>query len=166
MKLNQKGQEFEVFNVLIGAVLALAILVIIISLINYLEDLKVTSSRQVIEQKLKSAAQSPDGSIFVAKGVILPQDSSFNSQQFGFILNIEPECIEFDFPQEINSMYYPNSSKNTIGFSKRVQTEFYVLCQKEDIDFSGYNGTLECNSENCEFCCLASFGVNPAMANN
>ncbi|PJA19923.1 MAG: hypothetical protein COX63_01150, partial [Candidatus Diapherotrites archaeon CG_4_10_14_0_2_um_filter_31_5] len=37
--MNQRGQEFEVFNLLIGAILALAILVIIVSIINYLEDI-------------------------------------------------------------------------------------------------------------------------------
>ena len=162
--MNQRGQEFETFNVLIGAVLALAILVIIISLINYLDDIKITSSKQAIEQKLKSAAQSPDGSVFVAKGVELQENSSFNSVRFGQIMNIEPECIEFDFPQGISSMYYPNSSKNAVGFSRRIQTDFYVLCQKDDIDFHNYD-TLRCDLDACEFCCLASFGVNPAIAN-
>jgi predicted small secreted protein len=164
MKLNSRGQGFEVFNLLIGAILALAILVIIISIINYVEQIKVDSSIQAINQKLKSASQSPDGSVFVAENIVVPKDYSFNSKNFSRILNIKEECVEFDFPQQATWIQYSNSQHNIIYFSKRMQTDFYVLCNTGNINYHNYWNTLNCSPQ-CEFCCLASFGVNPAPAN-
>jgi len=169
--VNSKGQEFEVFNVLIGAVLAIAILVIIISIINYFEQIKVDSSINAIKQKLNSAAQSPDGSIFVAKEIIVPKDYSFNSRYFGLILNINEDCIEFDIPSNTSWVEYPNfPEKNLINFNKRIQTSFYVVClannDNQKLNFHD-NYPMDCPEESCnEFCCLVSFGVNPALAND
>ena len=170
MKLNQKGQEFEVFNLLIGAILALAILVIIISIINYLEDIKIDSSMESIEQKLKNASQSPDGSVFVSQEIIIPKDFSFNSKQISRILNINEECVEFDFPQNAKWAEYPNSpEKNIIFFPRRIQTAFYVVCQHLDdgrLYHSSYS-QMQCPQESCnEFCCLLAFGVNPKATNS
>ncbi len=166
--VNQKGQSFEVFNLLIGAILALAILVIIISIINYLEEIKVDSSLEAIEQKLKNASQSPDGRIFVSNEVVIPKDYSFNSKQVSKILNISEECVEFDFPQNAKWAVYPNSpERNLVFFPKRIETNFYVVCQSSDerlyhSDFS----LMQCPADSCvEFCCLLSFGVNPKTAN-
>jgi len=167
--MNQKGQEFEVFNILVGAVLALAILVIIISIITYFEQIKLDSSIQSIQQKLTNAAQSPDGSVFVSKDVIIPADYSFNSKQFSLILNIDEECIEFDFPHDLTSIYYPNSpERNVIAFNKRIQTNFFVVCQSRNdgvLYFSDYS-LMQCPASCDEFCCLASFGINPAVVND
>jgi len=172
MKVNQKGQEFEVFNLLIGAVLALAILVIIVSIINYFEGIKVDSSRQAIEQKVKNAAQSPDGSVFVVREVVVPEHQSFSSKYFAEeVLNLNEECIEFDYPFELTSMRYPDpysTYKNRIEFTKRVQLDFYVVCQPREqgkLLFHDY-ATMQCPVSCEEFCCLLSFGVNPALANS
>jgi len=167
LKLNSKGQGFEVFNLLIGAVLALAILVIILSIVNYLEQIEVDSSVQSIHQKLENAAQSPDGSVFVSKKVILPKDFSFNSKQFSLVLNIPEECIEFDFPQELTSMDFPNSGRTLISFNRRVQTDFFVVCQPRSQDLLIFNdySSMSCPVSCNEFCCLASFGVNPSLRN-
>ena len=169
MKVNQEGQGFEVFDLLIGAILALAILVIIFSIVNYLEGIKVDSSIQAMEQKLKNAAQSPDGSVFVSENIVIPKDFSFNSKAVSRILNINEECVEFDFPQNAKWAEFSGSEKNVIFFPKRIQTEFYVVCQspeKERIYHSDYS-LMQCPEDSCsEFCCLVSFGVNPAAANS
>lgn len=167
MKLNQKGQGFEVFNLLIGAILALAILVIIISIINYLEDIKIDSSLESIEQKLKNASQSPDGSVFVSEEVILPKDYSFNSKQVSRILNIREECVEFDFPAYANWAEYPNGEgeKNLISFTRRIQTQFYVVCLSQgegSLFLTGHSDYFECPVSCTEFCCALSFGVKPS----
>ncbi len=172
MKTNQKGQEFEVFNILIGAVLALAILVIIVSIINYFEGIKVDSSRQAIEKKVENAAQSPDGSVFVVRDIVVPQNQSFSSKYFAEeVLNLDERCIEFDFPYELTSMQYPDAYstyKNRIEFTKRIQTDFYVVCQPREegkLLFHDYS-LMQCPASCEEFCCLLSFGVNPVLANN
>ncbi|MFH1664292.1 MAG: hypothetical protein ABH986_05845 [archaeon] len=167
IKLNSKGQGFEVFNLLIGAILALAILVIILSIINYLESIEVDSSIQSIHQKLINATQSPDGSVFVSKKVILPKDYSFNSKQFSLVLNIPEECISFDFPQAITSMSFPSSGRSAIFFNKRIQTDFFVVCQPESSEPLVFNdgSQMDCPVSCNEFCCLASFGANPSLRN-
>jgi len=165
--MNQKGQEFEVFNLLIGAILALAILVIIVSIVNYLEDIKIDSSLKAIEQKLSNAAQSPDGSVFVSEEVILPKDFSFNSKQVSRILNIGEECVEFDFPENANWAEYSNGTgeKTLIQFTRRIETKFYVLCYARGegtVYLTGHdNDILNCPASCSEFCCALSFGVKP-----
>lgn len=163
--MNSKGQEFEVYNLLIGAILALAILVIIISLIDFLDNNRITSSVQAIQQKIKSSAQSPDGSLFAAKNVLLSENHVFNSITFSKILNIDEQCIAFDIP-DVSWVEYPNyPEKNIVVFTRKTQTDFYILCNTENINFHSYSDTLICDSS-CEFCCLASFGVNPSSANS
>ncbi len=164
--MNSKGQEFEVFNILIGAILALAILVIIFSLIDFLDNNRITSSVQAIQQKVKNSAQSPDGSVFVAKNVLLSKNFVFNSIVFSKTLNIQEQCVEFDIPDNVSWIEYPNfPQKNIVVFTRKTQTDFYILCQPENINFSSYSDTLNCDSS-CEFCCLASFGINPSTANS
>ena len=81
-------------------------------------------------------------------------------------MNIKEECIEFDFPQNAKWAEYSNSpERNIIFFPRRIQTDFYVLCQPENIQLSEWHAQLGCDTSVCEFCCLLSFGVNPAAAN-
>ena len=149
---NQKGQEFEVFNMLIGAVIALAILFIIIGVVNYFEGLKLEISNARLEQKISSAAQSPNGSIFPAKDLTFKQGYSINAREVALKVNLGEECINFDAAR--SSAYRLSETERSIIFDSTVQTDAYIKCYK--LATMG----ADCPKE-CLFCCTIAIGKEP-----
>ena len=58
--LDNKGQAFEAYRLLIDAILALLVLVIIVSAVNYLESLKTNISSERFYTGLKNAVKQPN----------------------------------------------------------------------------------------------------------
>ena len=73
-KLNEKGQAFEAYRVLIAMVISLAILVIILSAVSYFDELRKKVSTDTVYSSWKSAVDSPNGKVVEARNLYFTKD--------------------------------------------------------------------------------------------
>ncbi|MDD5163670.1 MAG: hypothetical protein PHD95_05695 [Candidatus ainarchaeum sp.] len=91
---NNKGQAFDVFKLLIGAAIGLAILIIIISIINYLETWKIDVSKKLLAEGLDNAVQTPNGEVVVRKNLTFQKGQVFSAKSLAASAGIGGDCIE------------------------------------------------------------------------
>ena len=93
--LYEKGQAFEPFKMLIGAVFALLVLVIILGAVSYFDDLDYQISMNRFSTGLNQAVKLHDGSILTIEELKFPDDTSFSSKGIGNVVGLDEGCIEF-----------------------------------------------------------------------
>lgn len=142
--MNVKGQEFIGYKMLIGAIVALFILMIIIGAINYFSTLREDISDQVVINGLEAAANSPNGDVIKRSDVTL-HEGSYSARSFSKATGVEEECI---YLSSINtSSFYKDIVFNAIVVNESVLADIYFRCNTGSICTSG-----------CEICCDVSFG--------
>jgi hypothetical protein len=152
MKMNQKGQSFEAYRVLIAAVIAIAVLVIIMGVIQYFDTLRNKVSLDTINASWKSAVDSPNGKIIRVSDLSFTIDTVFSRPQFSKQVNLEPECIAFD--AERAAGYYlvdDDPEKPHVKVVSNVLGNVFMQCDSEN-----FIGTSD--SAACYAYCLISFG--------
>lgn len=92
---SEKGQAFEPFKLLIGAIFALLVLVIILGSINYFQGLSTTVSRDRLIIGLKNAVNLHNGETLLVAKLQFNSGDSFSSKGLSNIMGIQSECIEF-----------------------------------------------------------------------
>ena len=148
---SQKGQAFEPFKLLIGAVMALAVLVIIIGAINYFEGLSVDVSRQRFSEGLQNAVRQPNGSPLLIENLKFQRDASFSSGGIGKLIGIPEDCVSFTDP---GAKVFEVTDSKLITVHETVLTSVLVRC---DID----------KPPSCRVGCEITFGDNgSAVAGN
>ena len=144
--MNKKGQAFAIYKLLIGAIIALLILIIIIGAINYLEGLKFDISRQRFVTGLKQAVKQPNKDVLKIENVIFKKGDFYSTVSLGreMMLNEEwgKECIELDAAD--TTAFDLESDKITIR--EEIITTVYIQCRTTDCAYD------------CEICCIVSFG--------
>ena len=149
--MNHSGSAFSSF--IISAIIVLAILfiggyIVVCEIMWWCPGPSVTSEVSSIEDSIKNAAQSPDGTIFTTKNVVIPKDFSFSAKKFSQILNVDEECVKLEFSPGLNSVEYLDAeNKSSLKFNEETETNFEIMCQTED-----------CESSCQEFCGIARFG--------
>ncbi|MEM4363913.1 MAG: hypothetical protein QXU92_04015 [Candidatus Diapherotrites archaeon] len=144
MKIGQKGQAFEPFNLLLGAIFALMVLVIIISAISYFDNLNIEASKQKIISGLQAATKQPNKNQIEIKEVKIRKDSVFSPKSLSEVLGISKECIEI-VPNKYKAIEY--SKENAIVLSE-ITTNIYARCSTN----------VEPFISDCEISCQISFG--------
>ncbi|MEM4257203.1 MAG: hypothetical protein QXD98_02475 [Candidatus Diapherotrites archaeon] len=144
MKIGQKGQAFEPFNLLLGAIFALMVLVIIISAISYFDNLNIEASKQKIISGLQAATKQPNKNQIEIKEVKIRKDSVFSPKSLSEVLGISKECIEI-VPNKYKAIEY--SEENAIVLSE-ITTNIYARCSTN----------VEPFISDCEISCQISFG--------
>lgn len=139
--MNNKGQMFAGYRLLIGAIIALLILIIIVGAINYIDRLKFDISKQRLYTGIKNGVKQPNEDVLVVEDIILAE-SIYSQDSLGDIGGINGECIEIN---AIDNEAF-NLSDETIMITKDVRTSVYIQCS-----------TNYC-PDDCETCCLISFG--------
>ena len=155
--MKYKGSAFSSF--IISAIIILVVLfvggyIFVCEILWWCPPASIISDVSSIQDTIKNAAQSPNGTVFTTKNVVIPKDYSFSTKQFSQILNINEECVELDFSPALSSAEYLTENKFSLKFNEKTVTDFYIMCQTEDCIGS-------CN----EFCCIAAFGKNLEMQN-
>ncbi len=154
--MNCKGSAFSSF--IIGAIIVLVILfiggyVFVCEIMGSCSGPVVYSDVTSIEDSIKNAGQSPDGTVFSTKNVVIPKEYSFNSKQFSKILNVNEECVKLDFSPKLNSVEYLDSENEfSLKFNEETKTDFYIMCSSKS-----------CESSCREFCCIATVGKSLAL---
>ena len=138
--IGQKGQAFEPFKMLIGAIMALAVLVIIISAINYFEELRLNVSEQRFYDGLSNAARQPNGSPLIIEDVQFQRGDTFSSNSLGKSMGLASECVSFG---QSNSPVF-EASPTSVTIRETIVANVVVTCDVSDSDI-------------CEIECSLSF---------
>lgn len=146
--MNVKGQESATFELLVVAVMGLAILVIVLGISNYFSGLTMQASEKNFNDALKSAVNSPNGTVIVAQGIILSGGSK-TSSSLSKQISIPEKCISIQ--GSLSDSWSVNAGGTAISFSRAIQTNVYFSCVLG-------SGHASASGDPCEISCLASFG--------
>ena len=150
--MNSRGQAFESFRLLIGAIIAFAVLMIIIGAVSYFDGLRTSISARRIADGLNNSIQSPNGETVIVKDVRIQKGETFSKTGLSRSTGIAEECFEFQASPGIDSIVSWSPDRfdpKSIEFTSEVQTNVYFKCSQ------GIN-------PNCTRAqCLISFGKKP-----
>lgn len=140
--MDKKGQAFAVYKLLIGAIIALLILIIIIGAINYLEGLKFDISRQRFVTGLQQAVGQPNEDIFKIENVMFREGVIYSTASLGRVMSLNEECIELDCAETAAF----DLEGDAVRIKQEILTSVYIQCR-----------TTDCVTD-CDICCIVSFG--------
>ncbi len=144
--MNQKGQEFESYRLLIGIIMALFILGIITGAITYFEQLRLDISEQRLTDGFHNAIENlapedfENSSPIVIDDLLL-EEGFYNTAFFTQNTIISKECLSFQSENIANF----DVKTNGIEVKKRILSDIYLLCH------------LSSDSD-CSEQCIVSFG--------
>ena len=149
--MNSKGQETATFELLVVAIMALAIMLIVLSISDYFSSLRFQASEKAFNSALKSAVNSPNGAVIIAEGIILHTGKKTTQLFSNEAAGLEPECFSIVGP-ESNSWQISEEGK-TISILKSVETDVFFQCV--------LGGDYASTAGSCEESCRVSFGEDP-----
>lgn len=157
MLANQQGQSSDVFRLLIGAIMGLAILAIVLGIVQVVEQQKFTLSQVRFYDGFEAAVNRPF-SDFSPTAFVKQQDLFFKkgdtftalglSKQF----KVSKSCIVF-FSGNSDVHPFPNQPGTGVQMLSQVQTTVYFRC--------GYPSGACADPDNPLYCELW-FGKQPA----
>ena len=125
---SQKGdsEAFESFRLLIGFVLATAVLTIIIVMISKIHNSSILISSQKFEEGVVSASKSPGVSSkvpFVIEDLML--SGTISKRKMAYLTGYPEECISFEIGPGIEE----NKKNKDVTITKKyIKTDVYVYC--------------------------------------
>lgn len=141
---SEKGQAFEPFKMLIGAVMAMFVLVIIISAVTYFRNLDTDISQKRFFDGLKNAVNQPNGDVLVIPDLQFEKGTQYTARSIGGLIGLPSACLEFID----NDLRNFEVRDNLIKLNQAVVTDVYVQCNSQD----------QCDESTiCEVCCDISF---------
>ena len=140
--MDSKAQAFAPFKMLIGAIMAMLVLVIIVGAINYFEDLRVDVSRQRFYDGLNNAIHQPNETVLQVEDAQFTEGTTFSTLGLSKIAGIEPECLEFIDPDSPTFLV----EDDLLTIRENVLTDVFIKC--------------ETNVGSCVIFCELSFGTD------
>jgi len=151
-KLDQKGQAFEAYRLLIAMVIALAVLVIILSAITYFDDLRKRVSRDTLYSSFQSAVDSPNGKVVQASDLAFTKDTTYSRVQFAKQMGLQPECIQLDAEKDSGFVLNDdNPDAPFVAVNSTIQGNVYMQCHTDNV-------ILPRGPDTCFAYCIISFG--------
>ena len=125
---DSRGIIFEPFKMLIGGIIALAVLMIIISAIGYLEEIQQDISMRQVFSSFKDASNTPNGSILIARDVKLKEGTQFSPRSFSSVsglTNLSSDCIDLS----VGSLSALDLSGDIITIKSTLLIDVYFRCE-------------------------------------
>lgn len=147
--------EFEPFKMMIGAIMALMILVIILSAIDFFYKFRIDVSTERLYTGIRNAVEQPNGKSLVVKDLILDSGTIFTSaaiaRQVGLDTGPTPDaCLDLVVA---NNSSFTSNSPESITVNASFQMDVYAVCSTNLLD-------TYCS---CEVCCIVGFNKDPAL---
>jgi len=142
--VNAKGQAFTLYKMLISVIFIFLILMIIISAINYFENLRLDVSTQRVIKAMNEAAKQPNSDILKVEDVSIKKGTAFTAEALSEVSGLEPDCLTFD------AFDYPSvelDTDNYVRTTESLSTTIYIRCASDP---------AICTP--CTICCLFSLG--------
>ena len=124
--LNQFGQEFSVFRMLIAFVMGVAILLIILTAVEQFDEYKYSISKKRMYEGFHSAVQSPNGDVIVRDDLRFRIGDMLTAGGFASQESLDPGCVVSVNAPETTSTTNPNSS--SVKFLQSISTELFFRC--------------------------------------
>ncbi len=141
MAFGARGQAFDTYRLLLGAIMGLLVLLIILGAVSYFEGLRVDVSRQRFFDGLKNAANQPNGDTLELGGIYFLKDSRFSSKTLARNIGLAEECVAFSDNGAPGFTIGPELAK----VDEQLVASVFVRCE------TNYSGA-------CEIGCEISFG--------
>lgn len=143
MKLNQRGQEFSAFRLLVEAVMVVFILTIIMVAIGQIDEIRENVSKRQVLTGFDKAVKSPDGSVIVEENLVLSKGSAYSRRAFSSrVVGLSPECVEITARESPGFLLAGDAA---VEMATMVQANVYYQC-------------VTANDAECEIRCTVSFG--------
>ncbi|MFH1696285.1 MAG: hypothetical protein ABH854_00040 [Candidatus Diapherotrites archaeon] len=143
--LTERGVMFEGFRMLIGAIIALLVLIIIVSAIQYFRGEESRISMHRFYAGLETASSQPNGSTFAIKDVVFESGSAFSSDALEKIMGLKEDCALID---SAGSAF--TSTSYLIEVNQRIKADVYIQCRT--------GGDPLSKNKSCPVHCTVSFG--------
>jgi hypothetical protein len=152
--MNQSGQAFEAYRVLIAMVLALAVLLIIVSTITYFDKLREKVSLETLYSSWKSAVDAPNGKVILARDLFFPAGTRFSRSQFSKQVSLDESCLQFDAEKATGFTLNDSDVEHPyVNVASSVGGNVYMQCYSNND-----NGIVSDPIGSCYAYCLLSFG--------
>lgn len=152
---DQRGQAGDVFRLMIDSIIGLAILVIILSSINYFGSLRSQISIAEMRGLVESGVQTPTGRVLESNNLSFSKGEAYSSVLMEQWTGVPESC--FSFESGLGAISIVDDRK--AEFTSNVDTKVYVSCIINPNEICEY-GDGDCGS--CEFDCIISFGRKPS----
>lgn len=143
--------EFEPFKMLIGAIMALVVLVIILAAIEFFYSFQVSVSAERFYTSIRNAIEQPNGKTLEIKTLRFESGTVFTSGSLGRQIGLEAQCLLFD-SRSTNSGIIAGTESVQIASS--IELDAFAVCRTNVLDPS-------CS---CQVCCEIGFNVDPSSA--
>lgn len=150
-KMNNKGQAFEAYRVLIAMIIALAVLLIILSTVAYFDELRKKVSTDTVYSSWKSAVDSPNGKIVEARNLYFTKDTRFNRRQFAIQVGLDEECLLLDAESSTGYQLVDSGPSPYVQVLNNLVGVVYFMCQTD-------NYISAPSDASCYAYCTLSFG--------
>ncbi len=122
---DNKAQSGTVFRLMVDAIIGLVILMIILSVLGYFESLRVDISRAEFLSIIKSATESPDGSVISSGVLVFVKGTSFTATQLQSITNYSSDCFVFESNLGFTEIM---GGGKIIMIKQNTETKIHVKC--------------------------------------
>ncbi|MAG22347.1 MAG: hypothetical protein CL943_03540 [Candidatus Diapherotrites archaeon] len=141
--MNQSGQEFSGFRLLIDAILVLMILVIIIGILGWVDSLRFQISEKRLYEGFNKSLNSPDGKTVVEKDITMRSGTTYLVGAFAGP-GVDRDCIRF---RALNlTAWKLSSNKKQLDIETDIVIDVFYQC------------TRQFDEGACEILCEISFG--------
>ena len=147
--MNERGQEFSGFRLLIDAILVLLILVIIIGVLGWVQSEQDRVSSIRLSEGFDTALNSPNGKTVFERDINLKEGAVYSSRSFADPRpGIKKECVKIYSAD--TSGFVVDPTNRQVRVTTKLQVDVYYRCWRDV-------GTGVCEDD-CELCCEISFG--------
>lgn len=136
--MNSRGQMFESYRLLIGAIIALVILMMIISGINYVMDIKYRVSYERFFIGVENAAKTPNRTVVLVDNLSFAEGTIISKKAISKRFTLSEDCIEFQKPDHYGSIADVDGGYE---FKTPLVIDIYMQCK---IDNSCDRAPIRC----------------------
>jgi len=140
MFFDSKGQSGAVFKLLIGAVIGLAIIGIIYSIISIMNNQKTYLNEAVFSNNIKMAMKNPTGKDYWINNFTFRKDRVLSKKSLSEQTSLATGCITLEKDNSAPSSVI--STDNLFSFTKEVIVDISVKCTAGDAEGCPINCTL------------------------
>ncbi len=123
---NSKGQSGDVFKLLIGAVIGLAIIAIIYSILAIMGNQKAYLSEEVFSNKILMAMKTPTGNEYFINDFLFEKDKSLSRKALSEKSGLGLECIKFEKDSKVSESVL--ATNNLFSFNNDFIADVGVKC--------------------------------------
>jgi hypothetical protein len=123
---NLKGQSGDVFKLLIGAVIGLAIIAIIYSILSIMNNQKSYLSEEVFSNKILMAMKNPTGEEYFVNAFLFEKNKSLSKKALAEKSGLGLDCIFFSSMVESSKVI---ANENIIDFESDFTADVGIKCE-------------------------------------